>query len=112
VCLSLVPPRIVCVVDQFLTTRAGENFLSLLVATSSMLDSGAIKTLNMVFDQLEISYDHTPWITQIQKTRSTFLPLVRMLDFNASHYRNDALHNLQKTLDAFGVPSQLVYLES
>jgi len=37
---------------------------------------------------------------------------VRMLDFNASLYRDDALHNLQKTVNAFGVPSQLVYLES
>lgn len=69
------------VVDRFLKTRAGKNVLALLTALSSILESGAVETLSILFQKLRIPEASTPGLTQLQNLRSTCLPLVRKMDF-------------------------------
>lgn len=69
------------VVDQLLSTRAGGNVLSLIVAVTSVLDDGTVEVMNTVYQLLGASPDNTPGISQIQRVRSTCLSLARMMDF-------------------------------
>ncbi|RSL42635.1 hypothetical protein CEP54_015411 [Fusarium duplospermum] len=69
------------VIDQLLNTRAGENILSLITAVTSVLDDGAIEVLNIIFELLRTPSHSIPGISQLQRVRSTCLPLARMTDF-------------------------------
>ncbi|KAK4445579.1 hypothetical protein QBC34DRAFT_163489 [Podospora aff. communis PSN243] len=69
------------VVDQLLKTRAGENVLALIVATCSMLDTGAVEALGNIFKKLKVQDERTPGMQQLYNIRETCLPLVRAMDF-------------------------------
>ncbi|RSL96722.1 hypothetical protein CDV31_013326 [Fusarium ambrosium] len=69
------------VIDQLLNTRAGENILSLITAVTSVLDDGAIEVMNIIFELLRTPSHSIPGISQLQRVRSTCLPLARMTDF-------------------------------
>ncbi|KAF4448410.1 hypothetical protein F53441_8218 [Fusarium austroafricanum] len=69
------------VIDQLLTTRAGENILSLITAVTSVLNDGAIEVMNIIFESLRTPSHSIPGISQLQRVRSTCIPLARMTDF-------------------------------
>ncbi|KAI5463578.1 hypothetical protein BGZ63DRAFT_462815 [Mariannaea sp. PMI_226] len=69
------------VVDQLLTTRAGENVLALLVAVTSVLDDMTIDVVMGIFELLHVPYRSIPGISQIENVRSSCLPLARATDF-------------------------------
>lgn len=69
------------VVDELLKTRAGENVLALMTATSSILEGSDIEFLNLLYNKYDPGMQNTPSTAQLERLRSICLPLARAMDF-------------------------------
>lgn len=69
------------VVDELLKTRAGENVLALMTATSSVLEGSDIEVFNLLYNKYDPGMQNTPSVAQLDRLCSICLPLARAMDF-------------------------------
>jgi hypothetical protein len=69
------------VVDELLKTRAGENVLALMTATSSVLEGNDLEVFNLLYNKYDPGMQNTPSVAQLDRLRSICLPLARAMDF-------------------------------
>ena len=68
-------------VDELLKTRTGENVLALLTSVSIIREEEYGEVLSLLYDGLKAPTHSTPSVGQLDRLRSTCMPLARKMNF-------------------------------